>query len=164
MSKKFKIDLPSIIVIVIVNLLVAGVLFVSADWEAPLKAPPVCDFGKPGCDAPINVGPSTQVKSGALGVIGVLQTNSIDFNGQKVCRAIQLAPGNNWGDSLLVPTTWLNVDCLRFVRDLIASDYAIGCIFRDGVYSEGERGFTGAAIIRSPKAAKVPLRNCGWLP
>ena len=79
MSKKFKIDLPSIIVVVIVNLLVAGVLLVSANWTAPLSVPPTCNAGDPGCDAPLNVGPSTQLKLGALGVNGVFRAFSDAF-------------------------------------------------------------------------------------
>ena len=62
-----------------VNLLVAGALLVYADWQAPLHDPTRCDSGNPGCDAPVNVGPSTQFKSGALGVRGIFQTESTAY-------------------------------------------------------------------------------------
>ena len=39
-----------------------------ADWSAPLNAPPTCPAGNAGCDAPINVGTSAQVKNGGLSV------------------------------------------------------------------------------------------------
>lgn len=92
MSKKIKINLPSIIVAVIANLLVAGVLIVSANWQAPLSTPPTCNSGDPGCDAPLNVGASTQVKLGALGVSGIFQAWSDAFFSGNV--SIGTTPGN----------------------------------------------------------------------
>ncbi len=44
-----------------------------AAWTAPLASPPGCTAGNPGCDAPLNIGPLMQVKSGALW----LNTNGI---------------------------------------------------------------------------------------
>jgi hypothetical protein len=40
-----------------------------ADWQAPASAPPTCVAGSPGCDAPVNTGTVTQLKSGAFGVL-----------------------------------------------------------------------------------------------
>ena len=43
-----------------------GIQYTLADWTAPQSAPPTCVSGNPGCDAPINVGPSAQAKTGLL--------------------------------------------------------------------------------------------------
>ena len=37
-------------------------------WSGPLKAPPFCDLGTPGCDPPVNVGPQSQTKWSRLDV------------------------------------------------------------------------------------------------
>jgi|GEM_PF-4836833 len=37
-------------------------------WSEPSQAPPGCTPGAPGCDAPINVGPTPQTKTGLLGI------------------------------------------------------------------------------------------------
>lgn len=37
-------------------------------WTGPLTSPPTCNPGDPGCDAPVNVGVSNQIKLGSLGV------------------------------------------------------------------------------------------------
>lgn len=58
-------------------------LVVSANWQAPLSTPPICNSGDPGCDAPVNIGAGPQVKSGAFGVNGVFQAFSdAVFNGR----------------------------------------------------------------------------------
>ena len=77
MSNRIKTHLPSIIVTVIVNLLVAGSLLVYADWSAPRHDPTRCDTGDPGCDAPVNVGGTGQTKSGSLVIGGQLGVNEL---------------------------------------------------------------------------------------
>lgn len=57
MFKNF--TLASILSIIIIGLFV-GVIFVYANWAAPISSPPTCVAGNPGCDAPINVSNSTQ--------------------------------------------------------------------------------------------------------
>jgi hypothetical protein len=37
-------------------------------WTGPLSTPPSCTSGNPGCDAPVNVGPTDQVKNAGLSV------------------------------------------------------------------------------------------------
>jgi len=37
-----------------------------AAWTAPLATPPNCTSGNPGCDAPVNIGPTGQSKQGGL--------------------------------------------------------------------------------------------------
>ncbi len=47
--------------------LVLGVSSLQAAWtNAPAGGPPNCPAGSPGCDAPLNVGPSLQTKIGGL--------------------------------------------------------------------------------------------------
>src|SRR3989344_3091563 len=67
MFKKF--NLASIISIIIIGLFV-GVVFVYADWSAPISSPPTCVSGDPGCDAPINIGSVDQTKNAGLGLVG----------------------------------------------------------------------------------------------
>ena len=55
-------------------------------WSSPVSAPPTCNAGDPGCDAPINTSASTQTKIGPL----VVSNSSL-----------------NTGTGLLVP--WGNV-------------------------------------------------------
>jgi len=43
------------------------VFYISAAWsDAPSGTPPACPAGYPGCDAPLNAGPSSQLKTGNL--------------------------------------------------------------------------------------------------
>lgn len=39
-----------------------------ADWTPPSHNPPNCPTGEPGCDAPLNVGPSHQTKLGSISI------------------------------------------------------------------------------------------------
>ncbi len=68
MFKNFNFD--SILSIIIIGLFV-GVVFVYADWSAPISSPPTCVAGNPGCDTPINVSSIDQTKLGSLGVLGL---------------------------------------------------------------------------------------------
>lgn len=43
-----------------------GITFYVIGWTEPTQSPPGCPAGQPGCDAPINVGPTGQVKIGGL--------------------------------------------------------------------------------------------------
>lgn len=56
---------PVIIGVVFISFFVA-VILVSADWAAPLAAPPACVAGNPGCDPPLHTGSATQSKKGGL--------------------------------------------------------------------------------------------------
>ena len=44
----------------------------AANFSAPLHTPPTCNTGEPGCDAPINVGPTLQTKLGWVGLKGLI--------------------------------------------------------------------------------------------
>ena len=88
MFKNF--NLASIISIIIIGLFV-GVVFVYADWSAPISSPPTCVSGDPGCDTPINVSNNTQtlnssktirtkhtdgtIDAGAINIMGALGIN-----------------------------------------------------------------------------------------
>jgi len=48
-----------------------------ADWTAPTQAPPNCTSGNPGCDAPINVGGTTQTKTGSLTIGGNMAVTNL---------------------------------------------------------------------------------------
>ncbi len=58
--------LSTIKAIVLGLILSVGVGYIFADYSAPLTAPPTCTAGNPGCDAPLNVGPTLQTKGGGL--------------------------------------------------------------------------------------------------
>lgn len=174
MSKKF--NTSSIAVAIFASLLVAGVLFVSANWQAPPKSPPACPASEPGCNAPINPGPSGQVIGGAFGVnrvfhvfgdghlagkvgIGTVSPvatldvdGDINFNGQKSCRAFI---SGDWAESLFVPSSWTNANCQNYMKLAGASQYTLGCIFDNGTYSNGS---AGSAV----SLAGAPAPNCGW--
>ncbi len=70
-----------------------------AAWTAPLASPPGCTAGNPGCDAPLNIGPLMQVKSGALW----LNTNGISPYGLIIEKG-------NVGIGTTSPATKLAVD------------------------------------------------------
>ncbi len=63
MSKK----LSLLISVIILSFTLTYFIFAFTDAPGP---PPSCPSGYPGCDAPINVGPTAQTKSGALTVQG----------------------------------------------------------------------------------------------
>jgi len=42
--------------------------FVVLAWTEPSSSPPTCPAGQPGCDAPLNIGPTAQTKTGDLTV------------------------------------------------------------------------------------------------
>src|SRR3989339_130890 len=56
----------SITLVVLGFIIGVSTLSVFADWTAPQHAPPICPSGKPGCDAPLNVGPNSQDKKGPI--------------------------------------------------------------------------------------------------
>jgi len=62
--------LPYIQGTIIGILLVIGIGFVSANYTAPVSAPPNCPAGSPGCDAPIHVGAQQQSKVGTFSISG----------------------------------------------------------------------------------------------
>ncbi len=43
---------------------------VLANWTQPNNPPPTCNAGDPGCDPPVNVSATPQVKAGGLGIFG----------------------------------------------------------------------------------------------
>lgn len=57
-----------------VAVLTIGTGYALANWTAPKYPPPTCPTGDPGCDAPINVSKTSQVKSGGLGIGAAFST------------------------------------------------------------------------------------------
>src|SRR3989344_2529159 len=116
MFKNF--NFASIISIIIIGLFV-GVVFVYADWTAPLSAPPTCvtDITNPNydpaCAAPVNTGLSDQSKLGslnigdALGVNGVLVASSDAFFSSNVNVTGNVNAGGDVGGSRLC----IGADC-----------------------------------------------------
>lgn len=68
----------------------ASALSAYADWSAPTANPPTCPTGSPGCDAPLNVGATSQTKLGPL----TLNFNNLLTVGLKVLGKIQIVDGN----------------------------------------------------------------------
>lgn len=87
--------------------------------------------------------------NGNVEITGVLAASSQQFNAQKFCRV----GTDNYRDAFVVPGTWKMEDC-RDVRISFGgfSNWAVGCIFADGDFSEGTNG------------GGLPARNCGWVP
>lgn len=54
---------------ILVFLFVVG-FYIFAAWTEPSQPPPGCPEGDPGCDAPLNIGPSDQKKKGNLDIGG----------------------------------------------------------------------------------------------
>ncbi|MGD0331995.1 MAG: tail fiber domain-containing protein [Xanthobacteraceae bacterium] len=50
---------------------------VLAAWSGPLSPPPTCTSGNPGCDAPLNVSSTGQIKAGNLTALGLSATSAI---------------------------------------------------------------------------------------
>ncbi|MDD5433766.1 MAG: hypothetical protein PHE77_03910, partial [Candidatus Pacebacteria bacterium] len=65
-----------IILLVSVFVICYSITFCVLAWYDAPASPPTCPSGDPGCDAPINAGPTAQVKTGAL------QTNGFQTNGE----------------------------------------------------------------------------------
>jgi hypothetical protein len=66
---------PFVSKILVVTGLLLGAFAVSAfatDWSAPQSPAPACTSGNPGCDAPVNVGYSAQIKQGNLWLKGLV--------------------------------------------------------------------------------------------
>ncbi|KKS35298.1 MAG: putative outer membrane protein [Parcubacteria group bacterium GW2011_GWC2_42_12] len=65
-SKNFKFFLLLIAAIILtLGLSISGQSLL-AEWTAPVNNPPACIIGNPGCDAPVNVSATPQIKAGAL--------------------------------------------------------------------------------------------------
>ncbi|HEY2377621.1 MAG TPA: hypothetical protein VGH98_16700 [Gemmatimonadaceae bacterium] len=97
---------------------------------------------------------------GALGsiAVSVIQTEAANKRslgsleeGQKLCHV-------DWpyhfADGLVVPKSWSINVCLDYAKLGGATEYAIGCVFADG-------------IVLSPNVVlgavpQTPTRNCGW--
>jgi hypothetical protein len=92
-------------------------------------------------------GTLTTTASAKIG--GVMDASTLKFAEQKFCR-IGTA---NYRDAFVVPNTWKMENC-RDVRISFGgiSNWAVGCIFADGDFSEGTNG------------GGLPPRNCGWAP
>jgi len=73
MQKQISSKIVSLIFSILVVSFVVG--FYVLAWTEPTQAPPGCPSGQPGCDAPVNVGPTGQIKSGALRVGGLTVDN-----------------------------------------------------------------------------------------
>lgn len=57
--------LPFVLVGLVVGLVFNALAVVA--WTGPQNSPPICVSGQPGCDPPINVGTTAQIKNGAIG-------------------------------------------------------------------------------------------------
>jgi len=73
MKKQISYKIVSLIFSVLV--VCFAIAFYVIAWTEPTQAPPGCISGQPGCDAPINIGPTGQYKTGALR-LGGLTVNS----------------------------------------------------------------------------------------
>ena len=68
---------PKIVSLIFAILVICfAIAFYAFSWTGPGNAPPICPSGEPGCDAPINIGGTSQYKSGALGIGGVFHAYS----------------------------------------------------------------------------------------
>ena len=72
--------IQNIKVIVLALVLALGVGYAYADFSLPLNLPPTCISGNPGCDAPLNVGSTPQIKSGWLEISAATTTHSLRVN------------------------------------------------------------------------------------
>ena len=61
-------------VAITVAVLTIGTGYALANFTAPRYSPPTCPTGDPGCDAPINVSKTSQVKTGGLGIGAAFST------------------------------------------------------------------------------------------
>lgn len=117
MFNKIKIDIPSLIVTVVINVLVVGV-FAYADWRSPSEGPPTCNAATDeGCNTPVNVGGTAQYKSGALGVGGLFEVGP--------AGEISISPGG----------VYVNNENSGFIWDAIGNKRA-GLIKQSGVDPE----------------------------
>jgi hypothetical protein len=88
-----------------------GIQYVLADWtQAPTGTPPNCPAGYPGCDAPVNVGSSGQVKNGPL---TLNFTNAVQI-GLKVLGQVQIVDGHQAASNVLTSdasgiASWNNI-------------------------------------------------------
>lgn len=65
---------PKIVSLVFgILILCFAIAFYAVGWDEPISIPPSCVSGDPGCDPPVNVGPTTQIKQGGLGIEGVFE-------------------------------------------------------------------------------------------
>jgi hypothetical protein len=64
----------------IIGVALAGAATIVLAWTGPQNTPPNCITGQPGCDAPLNVGTSSQVKNGNLSVNAFTATQDSVFS------------------------------------------------------------------------------------
>lgn len=82
-----------------------AIQFVSADWSEPTAAPTACPAGFPGCDAPVNVGASTQTKTGnfianSLGAGSLNITSNANIGGTVTASGLRMTTGAGEGKVL----------------------------------------------------------------
>ncbi|MSR73297.1 hypothetical protein EXS61_01685 [Candidatus Parcubacteria bacterium] len=77
--------LSTIKVIILALVLGLGISYAQANWAPPLASPPTCLAGNPGCDAPLNVGATAQIKTGDLKV------NNLEMSGTTLTTS-----GSTW--------------------------------------------------------------------
>ena len=82
----------------------ASALVALADWTAPTTPAPGCPSGSPGCDSPINAGPTAQTKQGILGAVGLV-TNSLTVNSGSVTSSSTVLLNNGSGVGSWGPAT-----------------------------------------------------------
>lgn len=97
-------------------------LIVQADWTAPTQTPPACDLSNPACNTPINVGASSQYKSGALGIEGILRGYSNAFFDGNVGIGTTDTAGyklNIVGNAGAIAVVWNTLSDIRLKTNII---------------------------------------------
>ncbi|MBT4937345.1 hypothetical protein HON22_05500 [Candidatus Peregrinibacteria bacterium] len=89
---------------------------------------------------PVHVG-ALNSTSGRLNVHG-----GISFNGQKACR---ITIGENYSDSMIVPSTWSKETCSNYAKSMGGSNHHLECIFANSYTRSGNHGVN-------------PPSGCGW--
>ncbi len=84
--------------IIIVLALILSYHTAYAAWVAPISAPPTCNAGDPGCDAPVNVSGNAQVKLGPLQIGNIKYENTGITFGTDVNTAGNPGKLNLWGN------------------------------------------------------------------
>jgi len=124
-----KIKSLALILGVLIMSFLIGYLVLAQTWSDAPEAPPGCPAGYPGCDAPLNVGPSNQTKSGALTIGGGVTAPSfydsagtyfVDPAGQAVTNYSAILAGNV-GIGIVKPQWKLHVSSSSETVGLIES-------------------------------------------
>ena len=103
-EKRFKSFFYFLITLILTLGLSISLQSLLAAWTGPTASPPTCPAGSPGCDAPINVGSTAQIKAGNIGIgVGLAIPNSLlhvyQTSGNNAEIDLQSVAGasNHWG-------------------------------------------------------------------